>query len=556
MFSKGIGGIAIVILSAAVVLAAGFLLSGDSTTETRIVYDYTADITGLFTGTDEPEYLEYSPASNMTGWRENGQYWMSGVDYEPSPRATDYIVPQQDKTAVASGTVTGDLLADNISLSFGSWGNEEVVGRFHLVGLDSVIESLTLPDNAITLDVWTEDGGPMMTRFDTRNSGYEFLAMDPDTRHAVIDLNDSNKRTRLYDSNGELTATVALSQVAVFYGLAPISGDGFTYQCTLNLPLIYMDASAGVKITGSPVDWSNGYNNSKLAIVMSNGSIGTEIDVINVPVYGTDLITIYYNSGKVYIQSLTTSAIVWTWGSWNYAEVVIDPYGGTVEIRPITTFNTFMDYETAASGTVLELPYDGASVTAMTFFSATARLAIVDTWTYLDTTRYVYKDPQLDIEEYWTDDYQRVRFFGFAFLGDGVTIGGQSFPVSNGLITVDGHQFELNDLVITFNGSTAEIKTGSMMSPLAFDVEDRTIIFDGIWYFSAGYYTGTEKTVDAFGWTPGEFELSAQAAILLWFGVMIVGLGILAKVQKLGFLDIVICLAAGIMGFAMMEGFA
>ncbi len=559
MFPKGLGGVAVVVLAAVAVIAAGFLLSGDAEQETRTVWNDVADITGLFSASSEPEYLEFSPSENFTGWRESGRYYMSGVDYtEPSQGATDYIVPQQDRTSAISTAVTGNYLVGSVTVYMGEWDSQTTITGPELVGLDEVVQGLGLADNVKTLTITVESGGPIITRTDERDSASEWLALDPDTRTVVIDITDANQRTRLFDSNNEVTATVALNEVGVFHGSSAGLTDDISYTTTLSLPLKYMVAEDGVQIVptlGSTVDWSNGYVNSKLTIVLAKGSVD-----IDVPMSTGETVYIESNglaSVMVYSSHVGSSGeIVFSWGNWSHIAITVDALGGSFTVAPVTDFVTFLEF-TTATGRASELQHTGGTISSMSFSSSTARLAVVDTWTYLDTTSIVYSSPSIDIEDYWTADKQRVRFYGFAFISDGtVTIGGQSFTVADSLITINNREYELNDLVIDFETGTMSIKTGKMLSAASFDdPTDRQISFTGIWYFNAEYFEGEDKTIEGFGWTPGEWGLESGAAILLWIFFCILGLAALNAVQKLGIGDIAIVLFASIIGIAMMEGF-
>lgn len=557
MFPKGLGGVAVVVLAAVAVIAAGFLLSGDNTSETRTQWNDVADITGLFTASTEPEYLEYSPSENFTGWRYNNTYYMSGVSYTESATATDYIVPQADRSAVTGSEVTGNTIEVVSALWLGTWVSTPI-NNPKMVTLDSVISGLELGDDVATLDIWVNSNGPIFTRYDVKYQSVapfnKYLAQDPDTRHVIVDVNDVNKRTRLYDSHGALTATVASSDVSVFYSGTPSLDPDFTFQTKSAMPIKYMNGGAGVKVDVAGTVWSNGYLNSKLTIVLDKQSVNIEAFVST-----GEAVEIEANGNTVLVYSDivgSSGEIVFSWGSWQYLAVTIDALAGTFTVSPVSSFNNFLDFETAA-GETSSLRYQGGTIASMEFSVSTARLAVVDTWTYLDTTTIVYKDPVIDIEDYWTADKQRVRFYSFSMTGESMTIGGQTFPVSDGLITINGRQYEINNLVVTWIGTSMTIQTGKMLGPETFsDIDDRSVSMSGLWYFNAGYLEGEDVTVEGFGWMPGSWDLSAGAAILLWVALCVVGMAVLAATQKLGISDIAIVIFASIIGLAMMEGFA
>lgn len=557
MFPKGLGGVAVVVLAAVAVIAAGFLLSGDATQETRTQYNEVADITGLFTASAEPEYLDYSPSENFTGWRYGSTYYMSGVTYTESDTATDYIVPQADRSAITGSQVSGDIIDVTSALWLGTWVSTPI-NNPSLVSLETVITDLGLSDDVAVLDIWVDAGGPIFTRYDVQYQAVapfnKYLAKDPDTRHIIVDVNDTDKRTRLYDSDGGITATVTASEVGVFYGgsNSDLTSD-FNYQTKNALPIKYMNAGAGIQVTSDGTIWANGYLNSKLTIVLEKGSVDIEAFVST-----GENVEIEANGTTVLVYSDIVGSdgeIVFSWGSWDYLAITIDALGGTFAVAPVTSFENFLDLQ-ISSGRTSELQHQGGTVARMQFSDSTARLAVVDTWTYLDTTTIVYSNPSIDVEDYWTADKQRLRFYSFSMTGDSMTIGGQTFPVSEGLITIEGRQYEINNMTVTWVGTTMTVQTGKMLGPATFtDVADRSVSMAGIWYFNAAYLEGEDVTIEGFGWNPGHWELDGGAAILLWVALCIVGLAVLAAVQKLGISDIAIVLFASIIGIAMMEGF-
>ena len=68
-FKSGMLGTCIIVLSLLIGSAGSLLLNVDKTEEVTTAYNYVTDITGLFDVTDEPQYIDFNPASNYTGYQ-------------------------------------------------------------------------------------------------------------------------------------------------------------------------------------------------------------------------------------------------------------------------------------------------------------------------------------------------------------------------------------------------------------------------------------------------------------------------------------------------------
>lgn len=87
----------------------GSLLNVSSHNETTTKYDYVSDISGLFDVSNEPQYIDYNPATNYTGYTN---YTPSpdnptGINYTSSVLANNYRIPVRIPTETdgPSGTV-------------------------------------------------------------------------------------------------------------------------------------------------------------------------------------------------------------------------------------------------------------------------------------------------------------------------------------------------------------------------------------------------------------------------------------------------------------------
>lgn len=557
-FPTGNAGFVVVIAAVLGTVLIGYVLTVETTTETVTEFEETADITGLFTTSTEPEYLEYSPPENWTGYRVGSSYWMSGIDYETSlnengtPRATPYIVPQQDRTSIDNGQVTGDTIGVTSALWLGTWLSTPV-NNPKLVMLETVVNDLALGDDITKLEIWTEAGGPIITGYDVEYQSVapfnKYLAYDPDTRHVIIDLNDVNRRTVLYDSNGALTSTLALADIGVFYDSSAGYTDDFTYQGVRDLPLIYMDARQGVAIDSNTVIWKNGYDNSKLTVVVERpGMLYFEIDLTNGEALEVDV-----SVTGVYVGNYGGSPIDFdVSASWEHFALEFDFREGSVTFLPIISWTDFTQYETASGTTYYQAVTGVADKIEFSRTYADARFGITDTWVYLDTSRIVFSNPSITITDYWPDVEGRVQFNGFAMYGDSVTMNGQAFAVDDGIITIGQEQVELSDLTISYMDGDATAKIGTSEFDLG-QITDYTVSFGGIWYFSASYWEAVDVDKTVYDWKTGEFGLTSSACIAAYLGILVLGTVILHRAQTLHGGDLLIIACAGVVGFVLMD---
>ena len=94
-FKAGYLGFCVVVLALFGSVIAGLVLNVDKVETTTTAYDYVTDITGLFEFTDEPQYIEYAPASNYTGYTNtvNVNTNPTGISFSQTSVANNYRMP-------------------------------------------------------------------------------------------------------------------------------------------------------------------------------------------------------------------------------------------------------------------------------------------------------------------------------------------------------------------------------------------------------------------------------------------------------------------------------
>lgn len=122
-FKSGYLGICIVVLSLLLGTAGSLLLNVDKTTEASTKYEYKTDITGLFDTSQEPQYINFNPATNITGYSPlfpADSPNPTGLDYAVSSSTNNYRILAQDSTPVngPSGTVNNSTSLTQASLTY------------------------------------------------------------------------------------------------------------------------------------------------------------------------------------------------------------------------------------------------------------------------------------------------------------------------------------------------------------------------------------------------------------------------------------------------------
>lgn len=103
-FKSGMLGCCVVVLALLGTVLGGFVLGIEPSTREVTTYDYVTDVTGLFDITDAPEYVTYSPSSNLVGYSPS-----SAINYTTSSTVNSYRYLVQEGIEVDStATITDD----------------------------------------------------------------------------------------------------------------------------------------------------------------------------------------------------------------------------------------------------------------------------------------------------------------------------------------------------------------------------------------------------------------------------------------------------------------
>ena len=275
----------------------GFVLNVHEDQREVTKYNFIADVSGLFSYSDAPEYIEYNPSSNYTG------YTVGAVEYTQSPYANNYryvSVPGSIYSGSLTITNSSDYPADYTfdssavalwdgSIDFGSstdsWGGFEYNTALNgsnvhkLTKLTNILRTLSGGNlsqyQSMELTITQNQTYPVMFYagdWTTVYSGGEYIY------YTVLNENNTMPDRLVYSSasnqvdayrNGSLIWSSFSDNVGVFlsYGvkkfgyLNPPDTSATLSGTAIGFPsYAYMLPSAGVKATTTEATWQNGYD--------------------------------------------------------------------------------------------------------------------------------------------------------------------------------------------------------------------------------------------------------------------------------------------------------
>lgn len=416
-FNNGMFGACICVLALLGTAIGGFVLNVHEDQREVTKYNFIADVSGLFSYSDAPEYIEYNPSSNYVG------YTSGAVEYTQSSTANNYrYVVQNGATSSASLTLTNssDYPGDygnfqfgqsdygyvqtpdvrflwNGSIDFGStttvYGKESNAivrsigtpienSHIHITKLSNVLTALAVDlTSYASLDIGI-----------TYNSTYPvlFYAGSWDVNQvSAYDGFFNSYHTTMNESNAmptRLTVEVASNMVSAYRGDSVIwtatadnvgvlawynnKADGYTtpgVSCSVTLTATltenpvygYMQPTAGVKATTTEATWQNGYENSVINIKITkngdNPSAPAQFLNFEFQDKGCDFIL----SGNTFLVQYGSLSDLDNWtsvelGTWLGVQLRVDVLSGNITITPTNEVDLTKTVEPTAYSTVLE----------------------------------------------------------------------------------------------------------------------------------------------------------------------------------------------------------
>lgn len=477
-FNNGMFGACICVLALLGTAIGGFVLNVHEDQREVTKYNFIADVSGLFSYSDAPEYIEYNPSSNYVGYTPIG-----AIEYTQSPTANNYrYVVQNGATSSASLTLTNssDYPGDYGNFQFGQsdygyvqapdvrflWNGSIDFGSTTTVyGKESnaIVRSIGTPienshihitklSNVLTAFAVNLTSYASLDIGITYNSTYPvlFYAGSWDVNQvSAYDGFFNSYHTTMNESNAmptRLTVEVASNMVSAYRGDSVIwtatadnvgvlawynnKADGYTtpgVSCSVTLTATltenpvygYMQPTAGVKATTTGATWQNGYENSVIDLkVTKNGDNPGGEGWFGLTVGNLDIEIEYWNGFHVGYGSddVPGSYNSVALGQWLAIQIRIDGLNGTVTFTPTNNANLMQTVEPTDYSVVVNDLLTPGTINTL-YISSTIqslKFQVTDTKVFLNTYNTVMIDPSIEITDYFPN-YSDYRLNFYSF---------------------------------------------------------------------------------------------------------------------------------------------
>lgn len=295
-FRSGMLGVTVVMVAIAGALLGAWALSTDVNSTTITVYNELTEITPLFGSEPVPQYSNYNPSTNYTGYYTDNSViddvrYFDGVDYTSSVRANTYRLSLPPTSSITDTQSLAGITPDaNLNLSIWYWPSNNsqqhiqnvngltVADLITAMGLGSYTKikmyNTTDPDfvtteSFVVFEPLSEMSGssasrlmymknPSLTGDLDRGLGMTRPASETSDPIVAMSYDATTGFVSLYYDNDMTVKAGGLyspDQVYILWGGSSgilynfIFGDSFDYEA-LQLPQVtYMDPSKGVSLT-------------------------------------------------------------------------------------------------------------------------------------------------------------------------------------------------------------------------------------------------------------------------------------------------------------------
>ena len=153
-FREGMLGITVVMLAISIGLIGSWAMSTDVVQSEKTIYNELTEITPLFGSENAPQYTNYNPSTNYTGYYNddstiNDHTYFGGVDYVQSTRANQYFLDLPPDSSLPADTFSLENTTSEADFSLITWywssanNPQKTVSVGHLT-IDALITELGL----------------------------------------------------------------------------------------------------------------------------------------------------------------------------------------------------------------------------------------------------------------------------------------------------------------------------------------------------------------------------------------------------------------------------
>lgn len=192
-FRPGYLGVSIAVIALLGGVLLGSLLNVSSHDVQTTKYDYVSDISGLFDVSDEPQYIDYNPATNYTGYTNTRALSPtnpspSGIEFQESATANNYRIrtTNYEQTAGPSGTVNNSSTYPQVNVN----GDSGIQARGYITNASEIVGSA---DFAQLFDVkitsmydWATAVFGNISQYSTINVNFTYPSITAPTTRAYI----------------------------------------------------------------------------------------------------------------------------------------------------------------------------------------------------------------------------------------------------------------------------------------------------------------------------------------------------------------------------------
>lgn len=514
-FKPGYLGVTIAVIALLGGVLLGSLLNVSSHDQSTTKYEYVSDISGLFDVSNEPQYIDFNPVTNYTGYTNatTDINDPSGVLFDHSTISNNYRMITKLGTTEAgpSGTVNrystyptptieglNTYYAD-ISGYYSAYNNYTYAYEFKYTTLYDMLRTHFGPlsqYSKIELNInW--DSSSMYNRawisYGTMYSGGEYRFNYPQTSGGVmcskyvVDMSDLTVMGYNSENRPWYSIPHSIYEFYICYGQGTtrtyVSGSSSYGTCDLSLnytsvvtyapTYAYMVPSSGVTTSTASTQtiWDNdtattNYDNRVIDILIGpTFNNGAWVPFANSVMVGitlndsTDPLTVYFirSTGANFVSVSTTGpsegAEIGDFKAFMYRLEKTDT-GVNIAVYGVTSFTDYLNVQVGAVPLFTTSKTGDYSTDSLLFASVTggASWSIYNTKVFMDTYGAVLVDPSINLANYWPDmSSYRYAFQSFALYGDSVTINGVTYPVTNERITINDRQYKLNNFYLSFS---------------------------------------------------------------------------------------------------------
>lgn len=511
----------------------------------------------------------------------------------------DTLLYNEVSYAVCAGTYKNEYGGPaSYTMNLGSLLNETISDGTAVLGTTPSTIQIDIPATIVSRDIeypYNEDIATMTSYYLTNNIWFTLSSSSPGTlsgswytKNNLIALGeDSEFNTNVIYSPSDNTCTISIngspiytgdpSNYKIVYG-TPVAEikltrettawgrtNGYSdsvWRSTENLGVDsphftityisetitdYIDTRYGVGIRDSETAiWTNEQQNGITSIAFSVWDdahkaftdVGNYSNTGIIRYFGTsntDTFTVSRVSGRTYVSLNGSEAV--DLGIWSQIQLDIDNINGIMKAYPISSWNNFNNYRLEGTsveiGTIMKNSLSTITWTANNSF----RLQVTNTTVFFNTYGVVMIDPYITITDFWPN-YPKfmVSLSKVATIGDSITLGNTTFPITNGTIEVNDKTLAIADIKLTYENTgenqwTITLETDKASTQIT---ESNTYMsLAGTWYFNAGFYEIVEKTVTERVWNP-VYAFNLNLIVIFMAGFILLG-GLL--IYKMGYAD-------------------